>query len=242
MCRAKRLLLRLSTSHTFFKGDVNMNELVRLTTQDVSKAIPITDTKAIAEYAGIEHRSVRQMVRKHEKDFSEFGNLDILCVGVEGTKGYETMYILNEMQSTLLMTYLKNTDKVREFKKRLVKEFFFKNKELQARSETRHIGIHSRKSLTDAIRDKVDEGTNFKNFAYGNYSKLVYKKVLGETVKSFKDRNGLTKNDNVRNYLTIEQLEKVQEIESKIATYLEIRKDMGENDKRIYEEVKNHIG
>jgi len=218
-----------------------MNELVRLNTQDVSKAIPVTDSRVVSEYAQIEHRSVRQMIRKHENDFKEFGNLDILNVGVEGTKGYEVYYIMNEQQATLLMTYLKNTPNVREFKKKLVRAFYFQKNELQARTETRHIGIRNRKLLTDAIRDKVDNGTTFKAFAYGNYSKLVYKKVLGETVKSFKDRNGLSKDDNVRNHLTIDQLEKVQDLESKIATYLEIRKDMGESDKQIYEEIKNHI-
>lgn len=217
-----------------------MNELVRLTTQDVSKAIPITDTKVISENIGINHRHIKKHLLNHKNYFEQFGLL-VVCE-TESTGGRpEEIFCLNEQQATFLITLLKNTEEVTKFKFELVKAFFRMKNELQARVETRHIGIYNRKLLTDAIRDKVDEGTTFKSFAYSNYSKLVYKKVLGETVKSFKERNHIPEKDNVRNHMTVDQLDKVQEIESKIATYLEIRKDMGETDKQIYEEIKNHI-
>lgn len=217
-----------------------MNNLVRLTTQDVSKAIPVTDSKIIAEMTKREHPNIQRLINKYENDLNDFGKLGTEIRPLPSGQN-ETVFILNEMQATFLITLMRNTPEVLVFKKNLVKAFFFMKNELQSRIETRHIGISTRKSLTDTIKTKVDDGTNFKNFAYSNYSKLVYKKVLGETVKSFKDRKWLTKTDNVRNHMTIEQLEKVQEIESKIATYLEIRKDMGETDKQIYEEIKNHI-
>jgi len=219
-----------------------MNELVRLTTQDVSRAIPVTDSIVIAERLDYEHYALMRLIRKHISDFQEFGAVDFES-HLLNSKNVDVA-ILNENQFYLLITYLRTTKKqplVLELKKELVRKFAMMKNELQARAETRHIGLYARKTLTDTIRDKVDKGTTFKSFAYSNYSKLVYKKVLNETVKSFKDRNHLTEKDNVRNYLTIEQLEKVQELESKIATYLEIRKDMGETDKQIYEEIKNHI-
>lgn len=210
-------------------------DLVRLTTQDVGKAIPITDSKIIAEKLELQHHTVTRLMRKYESDFKEFGE-----VGFE-IQGKEKVYLINEMQFTLLVTYFKNTDLIREYKKKFVKAFYFMKNELQARRETRNIGVSIRKSLTDTIKNKVDEEGNFKKFAYSNYSKLVYKKVLGKQVKKAKEERGLKEKDNIRNFLTLEELQKVQELESKIAFYIEMRKDLIENDKEIYKEVKKYL-
>lgn len=210
-------------------------DLVRLTTEDVGKGIPITDTKIVSTKLELKHHSVTRLIRNYKDDFKEFGE-----VGFE-IQGKEKVYLLNEQQFTLLVTYFKNTDIVREYKKKFVKAFFLMKNELQARQETRHIGVSIRKSLTDTIKSKTDEGTNFKKFAYSNYSKLVYKKVLGKTVKKLKEDRGLKQKDNLRDYLSIEELEKVQDLESKIAFYIEMRKDLSNNDKGIYQEVKKYI-
>lgn len=147
-------------------------------------------------------------------------------------------YELNEMQFSLLVMYMKNTAIAREYKIKFVEAFFLMKNELQARQETRHIGVNVRKSLTDSIKENVNDEGNFKNYAYSNYSKLVYKKVLGKQVKKAKEDLGLSKNDNIRNYLTIEQLEEVQKLESKIAMYIETLKDMSLSDKETYEKIK----
>ena len=67
---------------------------------------------------------------------------------------------------------------------------------------------------------------------------LFIKKILGMNVKRFKEINKLKESDNVRNFLTLEQLEKVQAMESKIATYIEMRTDLIKDDKLVYEEIK----
>lgn len=209
--------------------------LVRLSTNDVNKSCPVTDTKLIAEKLNMKHHSVTRLIRNYESDFKEFGEL-----GFE-IQGKEKKYVINEQQFTLLVTYFKNTDIVREYKKKFVKAFFLMKNELQARQETRHIGISVRKSLTDSIKNNVDEGTTFKKFSYSNYSKLVMKKVLGNTVKKIKLERGLKEKDNLRNFLSLEELEKVQELESKIASYIEMRKDLIGSDKEVYQEVKMYV-
>ena len=70
-----------------------------------------------------------------------------------------------------------------------VKAFSFQKKELLARTQTRFIGKRDRINLTDAIKDHVSPEGNFKKFAYGNYTKLVYKRVLGMD-KEAKARKG----------------------------------------------------
>lgn len=89
-----------------------------------------TTSEIIAENAEVEHRSVLQLVGKYEGDLNEFGQ-----VAFEMRPGYNNSQVriarLNEQQSTLLLTYLRNTETVRAFKKNLVKAFYDMANQLQ---------------------------------------------------------------------------------------------------------------
>ncbi len=215
-------------------------ELVRLNTQDISKAIPVTNSKIISEKLGIQHRNIKKHLKDQEKYFLRFGLL-VACA-TESTGGRpEEIIELNEEQSMFLMTLLKNTEEVVEFKFNLVKAFNFMKKELMVRINTRHLVKEKRKELTDIIKNYVTDESNFKKFAFSNYSKLVYKKVLGKDVKKSKEERGLKEKDNLRDFLTLEELEKVQDLESKIATYIEFTDNNGKTDKEIYQDIKTYI-
>lgn len=218
-------------------------DLVRLTTQDVSKSIPITDSKIIAEKFELKHSVITRNIRKYKEDFEEFGEVQFMVLKTENSNGGrpEKVYLLNEMQYSLLVTFLRNTPKVIEYKKKFVKAFFLATNELKARIETRHIGKSKRINFTDSVKKNVIGEGNFKNYAYSNYTKLVYKKIIGMTVKKYKEKNNIPKQSNIRDYFNIDQIEQIQELESKIATYIEMRKDTGETDKEIYQEVKKYL-
>ena len=217
-----------------------MNELVRLTTQDVGKAIPITDSLIVAEKYQVLHKTVTNTIRKYLDDFQEFGRMEHYYNALNGKK--ETMiFLLNEEQFYLLVTYMKNTEVARIYKKEFIKQFSKMKKELTARIETRHIGIAARKNLTDTIKKCVTDEGNFKNFAYGNYTKLVYKKVIGKDVKKIKEERKVKERENVRDYFTIEEIEKIQDLESKIATFIEFTDTNNMTDKEVYAMVKAHI-
>ncbi|RJX81287.1 Rha family transcriptional regulator [Pseudomonas sp. LS-2] len=83
----------------------------------------VTTSLAIADGCEVDHASVIKLVRTYQSDLGEFGE-----VGFEirpNPQGSPTEYaLLNEQQSTLLLTYMRNTDIVRAFKKRLVREFW----------------------------------------------------------------------------------------------------------------------
>ena len=215
-------------------------ELVRLNTQDVSKAIPITDSFIVSEKFGVSHKAVTNIIRKYKKDFEIFGTLEHFKNAYDTKK--ETMtFLLNEEQFYLLVTYMKNTEIARKYKIEFVKAFSFIKKELLARVGTRHLAKEKRLILTDTIKNCVTDESNFKKFAYSTYSKLVYKKVLGKDVKKAKEERGLKEKDNLRDFLTIEELEKVQDLESKIATYIEFTEKKRKTDKAIYQDVKAYI-
>ncbi|MFX3935345.1 Rha family transcriptional regulator, partial [Streptococcus suis] len=63
-------------------------------------------------------------------------------------------YILNEQQATLLITYLKNTELVREFKKNLVKAFFELRNEVAEFRYQRALEKPKRKTLHDSIEHR----------------------------------------------------------------------------------------
>lgn len=219
-----------------------MNELVRLTTQDVGKAIPITDSLIVSERIQYEHYIVTRLIKKHIEDFREFGAIDFES-RLLNSKNVD-VYLLNENHFYLLITYLRATKKsplVLELKKELVRQFSAMKKELTARIETRHIGIAVRKNLTDTIKNCVTDEGNFKNWAYSTYSKLIYKKILGKDVKKAKLERNVKEKENIRDYLTIEELEKVQDLESKIATFIEFTDTNNMTDKEVYAMVKAHI-
>lgn len=214
-----------------------MNELVQLSTQDVSKAVPLTTSLRVAELYNVEHKAVQQLLTKYAKDFEEFGKVPFeMTPFASGQKG--KIFFLNEEQFYLLVTYMKNTDIARRAKIEFVKAFSRAKKELLARTETRKIGKAARLSITDAIKDHVSSDGNFKKYAYGNYTKLVYKRVLGKDVKRSKAERKCPESGNLRDYLTIEELDRVQELESKIAGFIEVSDTEGKDDKQIYQMVK----
>lgn len=88
----------------------------------------VTTSLAIAEGTDNEHKAVIQLVRNYQSDLEDFGPLTFeMAKGKalpQGGFAKSTEYaILNEDQATLLITYMRNSEVVRTFKKRLVKEF-----------------------------------------------------------------------------------------------------------------------
>lgn len=85
---------------------------------------PVTTSLVIAEGTGNRHQSVRELIEDNREDFEEFGVLRFETGKPSAQGGRPSRYaILNEPQATLLMTYLRNNDVVRAFKKRLVHAF-----------------------------------------------------------------------------------------------------------------------
>lgn len=84
---------------------------------------PYTTSEVIADGTGIGHRKLRDTIRKYQTDFESFGLL--ASYQAESTGGRPTTgYLLNEQQATFLLTLLKNTPIVVQFKRELVRQFY----------------------------------------------------------------------------------------------------------------------
>ncbi|WP_455475728.1 Rha family transcriptional regulator [Bartonella sp. B17] len=99
-----------------------MNDLVTINNDDIA----VTTSLKIAEGVGNGHATVIKLIRNNRKDFEEFGRVGFEIVPFETTGGRQKreIAVLNEPQATLLMTYMRNNDMVRKFKKALVKAFY----------------------------------------------------------------------------------------------------------------------
>ena len=194
---------------------------------------PFTTSDVIAEFAGIQHHTVTRLIQQHEADFKEFGSLRFEIevrkrkVGATTAKHYQ----LNEEQATLLMTYLKNTEQVRAFKKELVRQFYAMRFELYKTQAAKAERKPVRASMTDAIKALPD--SPHKAFKYGQFTDLAYKLALGKTARQLRKERGAVKTATASDYMTAEEIALVSESENKIAVLIGIGMS--------YQEVKAHL-
>lgn len=156
-----------------------MQELVK-----IIKNEPFTDSMVIAEGTGNEHSSVTRILRNYVEDFKEFGNMRFLDLKSKNPQGGRPVkiYLLNEQQATLLMTYLGNSEIVRKFKKELVRQFYqMRQSILEHQSPhwqaTRLESKVNRKMETDVIQNFVayakSQGSQNAEKYYMIFSKLA---------------------------------------------------------------------
>lgn len=92
----------------------------------VYNGLAVTSSLAIAVGTDTQHKNVMELVRNYLADLEEFGRVAFETRPFETAGGAQKreVAVLNEQQSTLLLTYMRNSDIVRRFKKALVKAFF----------------------------------------------------------------------------------------------------------------------
>ena len=206
-------------------------ELVYVQDKNLDKGKTVTSSFIVAENAGITHKSLKNVIRKYESDLKEFGLLPFKTAEAEFGRP-ETFYEFNEEQATLLFTYLRNTEQVRNFKKKLVKAFFIMRNELVKRTETRDIAKIDRKNLTDMIVDS-GEHERMHNKGIPNYTNLVYKSIFGMNKKQLCENRGFVyeKDMNLREFLSNEEIEKVRQREVMVTEFIKLEYD--------YVQIKN---
>ncbi|MCT7510024.1 Rha family transcriptional regulator [Aliarcobacter cryaerophilus] len=95
---------------------------------------PKVSHRVIAKNTDNKILSIQNMISQNLSDFQEFGVLEFEIQKVKNSVGAineQKTYWLNEQQATLLMTYLRNSEIVKTFKKNLVKAFFMIKEKLE---------------------------------------------------------------------------------------------------------------
>jgi len=98
----------------------------------VADGVATTTSMRIANGTQVQHKNVLELIRTYLADFEEFGGVAFETRPFDTAGGVQRreVAILNEGHATLLFTYLRNNDVVRDFKKRLVREFYAMRKAL----------------------------------------------------------------------------------------------------------------
>ncbi len=199
-----------------------MNELVYLApnTQE-----PFTTSEVIAECAGVKRHAIQVLIQQHEKDFQEFGKVSFEMRPLAGSKTGQMfkVYHLNEQQATLLMTYLRNTEVVRAFKKELVRQFYAMREELLNIKAVKAERKPIRLGMTDAIKALPD--SPHKKFKYNQYTNLAYRAALGKTARQLRQERGAARTATASDYMSAGELDAVSRMENRISVLLEIGMD-----------------
>ena len=204
-----------------------MCELVELKGNDV-----FTNSKVIAEGTGNQHHAVREIIKKYRSDIEEFGTLRISNEESSGGRPMELFY-LNEEQATFVITLLRNSKKVVEFKKELVHQFyamrrFILEKQSKQWTDTRLANKENRLKETDVIKMLVDyaqkQGSTHSDKLYVAYTKLAKAVVRGK-----------------RDFVSVTDLNNLTLVESIILQTIRIDMSAGMHYKDIYRDCKRRI-
>lgn len=180
-----------------------MNELTFIYKDDA-----FTNSLIISKGAGVDHRSTYLLVEKYKAELEEFGKVSFQMIPLKGsTTGQKIkVYRLNEEQATFLISLMKNTRPVVEFKKELVKQFYqmksFINTLITARQDF--------PLLTENIKLLHD---NPKPYHYSNECDMINRIVTGMSAKQFREKHGIAKGESIRPFLTAQQIEMLDKLQ-----------------------------
>lgn len=169
------------------------------------KKEPYTTSAIIAECAGIKHHAIQEHIRKQIARLEQFGKVSFKMRPLQSGQQAKD-YILNEQQATLLITFLKNTEQVANFKTNLVKAFFEMREELSNFRMQRALEKPKRKTLHDSI----ENWEQAPKHAHSTMNNLLLKAVTDRNAKQLvEERGGYNGIDS----LTSEELEQYQAFE-----------------------------
>ncbi|EHQ88229.1 Rha family transcriptional regulator [Desulfosporosinus youngiae] len=184
------------------------------------KAVPYTTSKVISEFTGVGHRHIKKQISLHRQQLETFGLL--VAYETESTGGRpEEITQLNEQQATLLVTFLKNTPVVVEFKTELVRQFYQMRTELQMR----HLWREGIKPIRREMTDVIQENPDHSKWDFKLYTDLAYKIVTSKTAAQIRKERGAPKKAKAIEYMTSDEMERIARLTNKISVLLELGND-----------------
>ena len=180
----------------------------------INKAeVTVVSSLDVAETFGKNHRDVMESVRNIESSIStaEFSALFHMDSYKASNGKTNPMYLMNRDGFTLLvMGY--TGEKAMQFKLAYIKQFNAMEQALQGKLIEREKGIAVRQSLTKALQQST-ENERMHGHAYSTYTNFIYKVLFGMNAKQLREKLGISRNENLRDFLSEEELRAVQSME-----------------------------
>ncbi|QGH63418.1 Rha family transcriptional regulator [Serratia proteamaculans] len=183
---------------------------------EIKKFDLVTNSAAIASGVEKDHKPVIQLIRKYKADLEEFGRVEFEMRPFQTDGGMQKheVALLNEQQTTLLITYMRNSDIVRGFKKKLVAEFFRMRATLASKKMDRNTSRLEYKPMTDAIKhEREAQGKEIAPHHFSNEADLINRITLGMTSAKFRVHHDIDKKESIRDYLAPEQIRCITELQ-----------------------------
>lgn len=185
----------------------------------------ITTSLKVAEKFEKEHARVLRDIRELQCS-EEFRNGNFAESSyVNSQNKTQPMYEITKDGFVLLvMGY--TGEKAMKFKEDYIKAFNAMENELKRiyteRKQwqiERDKGVVIRHILTDTIKMKVSDSPH-KKFAYPNYTNLIYRTLFNKTAKELEQNYGVKAKENLRDFFTGEDLERVQSMEMLVSSLI----------------------
>ena len=102
------------------------------------------------------------------------------------------------------------------FKLAYIKQFNAMERALQGKLIEREKGIAVRQSLTKALQQST-ENERMHGHAYSAYTNCIYKVLFDKNTKQLREELGIGRKENLRDYLSTEELKAIQSMESLVS-------------------------
>ncbi|HEE9006727.1 Rha family transcriptional regulator [Campylobacter jejuni] len=140
----------------------------------------VTTQNKISKLTNNNEISIQKLIRTYKADLEEFGILEFenqLIINSKNVKNYKKIYYLNEQQATLLLTYMKNSESVRNAKKVLVFAFY------QMKEKLRSLEQEQEKARFKTLSDE-----NQRLNSLNHHQKIGYKSQLAQQKEHYENK------------------------------------------------------
>ncbi|EAK3310254.1 phage regulatory protein, partial [Campylobacter coli] len=140
----------------------------------------VTTQNKISKLTNNNEISIQKLIRTYKADLEEFGILEFenqLIINSKNVKNYKKIYYLNEQQATLLLTYMKNSESVRNAKKVLVFAFY------QMKEKLRSLEQEQEKARFKTLSDE-----NLRLNSLNHHQKIGYKSQLAQQKEKYENK------------------------------------------------------
>ncbi|EAI2485484.1 phage regulatory protein [Campylobacter coli] len=135
----------------------------------------VTDQNKISTISKVDINSIQKLIRNYKQDLECFGKLGFELQKIAKTN--KKIYFLNEQQATLLLTYMKNSESVRNAKKVLVFAFY------QMKEKLRSLEQEQEKARFKTLSDE-----NLRLNSLNHHQKIGYKSQLAQQKEKYENK------------------------------------------------------
>ncbi|EAW7408681.1 phage regulatory protein [Campylobacter coli] len=135
----------------------------------------VTDQNKISTISKVDINSIQKLIRNYKQDLECFGELGFELQKIAKTN--KKIYFLNEQQATILLTYMKNSESVRNAKKVLVFAFY------QMKEKLRSLEQEQEKARFKSLSDE-----NQRLNSLNHHQKIGYKSQLKQQKEHYENK------------------------------------------------------